>query len=93
VLALDGVDFKTHSRVIGYFNRNYINTDLIERSLGDAVTRASKSRTGSDYEDYYIATSEEARVNVAGAEKLLAEVERYISRRLTAEHIQESDEG
>ena len=86
VLALDGVDFKTHSRVIGYFNSKYFNTDLIDRSLSEIVKRTSKSRTGSDYEDFYVATQEEVEKNIAGAEKLLVAVERYLVERLDAEH-------
>ncbi|MBQ9503623.1 MAG: HEPN domain-containing protein [Lachnospiraceae bacterium] len=30
VLALEGVDFKRHSQVIGYFNKNYIHKKIID---------------------------------------------------------------
>ena len=30
VLALDNVDFKKHSAVIGYFNKNYILTTIFD---------------------------------------------------------------
>jgi uncharacterized protein (UPF0332 family) len=92
VLALDGVDFKTHSRVIGYFNKNYIHTELIDRSLGKTVFFAMQSRTGSDYEDSYKATKDEAEKNIDGARKLLQAIERLIEVRLEAEHVQESAE-
>ncbi|MCL1816170.1 MAG: HEPN domain-containing protein [Clostridiales bacterium] len=87
VLALDSVDFKTHSRVIGYFNKNYINTDLIDRSLGEVIFRVSKARTGSDYEDYYEAKQEDTENSIEGVKKILAEVERYIEVRLGVPNI------
>jgi len=89
VLALDGVDFKTHGRVIGYFNRHYINTELIDRSMSEIMFSAFQSRTGSDYEDTYKATEEEAEKNVSGARELLKAIERYIEVRLEAESVQE----
>jgi uncharacterized protein (UPF0332 family) len=91
VLALDGVDFKTHGHVIGYFNKYYINTELIERSFSEAIYSAFQSRTISDYEDTYKATAEEAEKNIIGAKKLLMAIERYIEIRLEAVHIQDEE--
>jgi uncharacterized protein (UPF0332 family) len=89
VLALDGVDFKTHSRLIGYFNKNYIHTELIERSLSEVVFSAVQSRTDSDYDDSYKATKEEAEKNIIGAERLLKAIRQLIDVRLKAETIQD----
>lgn len=90
VLALDGVDFKTHGQVIGNFNKDYINTGLIDRSFSTIIKTASKSRTSSDYEDFYEATKEEAESNISGTNKLLESVERLIETRLATEYIQKN---
>ena len=84
VLALDGIDFKTHGQAIGYFNKNYVNAGLVDRSLGEVIKGASKSRNNSDYEDYYISTLDEAEKNIDGAKRFLAAVEKHIEARLEA---------
>ena len=60
LLALEGVDFKKHSQTIGYFNKNYIHTKLIDAYFNKMIIEASNSRNSSDYDDYYVATLEEA---------------------------------
>jgi uncharacterized protein (UPF0332 family) len=89
LLALDGRDFKSHSQVLGYFNKAYIHTALMEHRFQKMIKAASKCRNSSDYEDYYRATSEETKGNVDGAEELLAAVERIVEARLEAEYDQE----
>ena len=82
MLALDCIDFKTHSKLIGYFNKNYVHTGIIDRTFGSIVRNASNSRNNSDYSDFYIATKEEAEQNISGAEKLLKVIEQHIETRL-----------
>lgn len=33
VLALERIDFKRHKDVIGYFNKNYVNTEVFPKSV------------------------------------------------------------
>ncbi len=33
VLALEPIDFKRHKDVLGYFNKNYINTEIFPRKM------------------------------------------------------------
>lgn len=40
VLALEKIDFKKHSAVIAYFNKNYILTDIFDKSYGKVVNNA-----------------------------------------------------
>lgn len=86
VLALESKDFKRHAQLIGYFNKEYIHTGQFEPHFFEAIRTASKSRTNSDYEDYYIATQEEADENVSNAKLFLTAMERYISRRIDHEY-------
>jgi len=89
VLALDSVDFKTHSRTIGYFNLHYIKEGQFDTAFGKMIMGISQSRNKSDYEDFYQATRQEAEANVEGAQKFLVVVEQYIAERLKTEHSQE----
>lgn len=90
LLALDDVDFKKHGSVIGYFNKNYVNTGFVDHSFIETIKIASKSRNSSDYEDYYEATLEEAERNIDGAGKLLTAITQLIEVRLEAEPVQEA---
>ena len=89
ILALEGIDFKKHSQVIGYFNKNYINSGFIELRFSKMVIEASNSRNESDYNDYYAATLEEAEENIGNADKFLETVKEYIANCFKTENIQE----
>ena len=81
VLALDGVDFKKHSAVISSFRENYIKTGLLDRTLSDIIGRASMVRNKSDYEDFYIASKNEAWMQVEDAKMFIAVVAEYLENR------------
>ena len=93
LLALDGVDFKSHAQVMGHFNKTYVHTGLIEPRYNKMLKIASKCRSSSDYEDYYKATQEEAENNVDSAKEFLAIVERHIEVRLESEIVQKGIVG
>ena len=82
LLALDGVDFSTHSLVIGYFNQHYVKTNIIERSLGKAVKLIEKSRNNSDYNDLHVPDPVVTKMNIEFAQQLLAAIEQYIIQRI-----------
>lgn len=80
VLALEEVDFKKHSVVLAYFNKNYINTEIFPRELGKLINKASFIRENSDYVDFYIVSKEDAEKQLLTAEKVIKNVEEYIKR-------------
>jgi len=86
VLALDGVDFKSHSRTIGYFNEHYIHKGIFAHEYGKTISFASTSRNKCDYEDRFEATLEETEQNISDTGKFLAAVERYIEVMLETMH-------
>jgi len=72
--------------VIGYFNKEYIHAGHFEPRFYGIIKTASKSRANSDYEDYYIATKEDADENVSNAKLFLDATESYIARRIELEY-------
>jgi len=84
VLALDGVDFKKHSAVISFFREQYIKTSKLDRTLSDIIGRASIVRNKSDYEDFYIASKEEAEEQVRDAKLFIDVVEKHLETRWQA---------
>lgn len=79
LLALDGVDFKKHSGVISYFREHYIKTNIFDVEYSKIITKASLVRNKSDYEDFYIATKEEATMQIADAKEFLKAVQIYMN--------------
>ncbi len=71
VLALDNIDYKKHSNVIGYFNKYYIATSIFDKNFAKLINSAFEIRQKSDYEDFYI-------INKKNTEKLLLETSNFL---------------
>lgn len=81
ILALEQTDFKKHSSVIAYFNKNYVSTNIFSRELGKRVSNARYFREKSDYVDFYIITKEECEEQIETAKEIINLVEKYINER------------
>ena len=78
VLALDKVDFKKHSNVLGYFNKNYIATCIFDKFYGKLISSASIIRNNSDYEDFYLINKTETEQLIVDTENFLKAVRIYL---------------
>lgn len=83
--ALDGNAYKRHKDALANFNKNYVKTEIFPRSLGRKIAEAEEIRHASDYDDFYIATREEAEEQIETAEELIIQVERYIQEKFAEE--------
>ncbi len=79
ICALDEVDFKKHSGVISYFNKEYVSTNIFSRELGKRIGDARFYREQSDYIDFYIITKEECEEQINTARMFLIEAEKYLN--------------
>ena len=77
--ALDGKAYKRHKDALGSFNREYVKTEVFPREVGKKISRAEEIRHASDYDDFYIASREEAEEQYNRAEELLKEVKKFLS--------------
>ena len=77
VHALDGNAYKRHKDALANFNKEYVKTEVFSRNLGRRIAEAEEIRHASDYDDFYIATKEEAAEQIATAEELIAAIEAY----------------
>ena len=82
VLALSTVDFKRHKDVMGYFNKEYVAKEVFPREIGRKLGTLQRVREKSDYDDFYIATREEAEEQIETGKQLLELIEEYIKRKL-----------
>lgn len=83
ILALEQTDFKKHSSVIAYFNKEYISNEIFSRELGKKVSEARFFREKSDYVDFYIVTQEESKTQLDTAKLMIHSAENYINEYLS----------
>ena len=76
--ALDGNAYKRHKDALANFNKKYIKTDIFPRTLGRRIAEAEEIRHASDYDDFYIATREEAEEQIATAKEFVERIEEYV---------------
>ena len=81
VLCLEPIAFKKHKDMIGYFNKNYVHTDRFPREIGRNISKAAKIRHASDYDEFYIASKEEAERQIQTAKELADLVDKFISEK------------
>lgn len=80
VLALEGKDFKRHKDAVGYFNQTYVATGKFSRDFGKRLGRLKRKLEVSDYDDFYVASNEEAIEQYESAELIVNQVERYLMK-------------
>ncbi len=82
ILALEEIDFKKHSSVMAYFNKEYVNKEIFSKELGKRVNEARLFREKSDYVDFYIITKEECKNQIDTAIIMIEESEKYLNMKL-----------
>lgn len=80
VLALSDVDFKKHKDVVAYFNQHYVATGIFQNTTGRLLSRLQKKRETSDYDDFFIASYEEAKEQLEAAKSIVDEVITYLEK-------------
>ena len=78
VLALEEIDFKRHKDAVAYFNQNYVATDVFVREIGKRLGRLKRKRETSDYDDFYVASYEEAEEQYEAAELIVKSIQKYL---------------
>ncbi len=78
ILALTTTDFKRHKDVMAYFNKTYVATGIFPKALGKRLGKIQKIREISDYDDFFLASREQAQEQYETAQELLKSVKLYI---------------
>lgn len=82
ILALGEIDFKRHKDVMAYFNKNFVAKGIFSREIGKGLGRIQQKREKSDYDDFYMASSEEAQEQIEIAETTLSAIKEYLKKEL-----------
>lgn len=80
VNALDEFDSKKHSGVIAHFNQHYIHTGKFEKQMYSIINTAYKIRERSDYDDFYLASKNDAEEQLNNAEMFLETISIYLDK-------------
>ena len=78
VLAIEEIDFKRHKDVVAYFKKYYVATNIFERSIGKKLAHLQQKRETSDYDDFYVASLEEANEQYFDAEAIIKAVKEHL---------------
>ena len=78
VLALGTIDFKRHKDVVAYFNKEYVAASVFPRELGKRLGMLKQLREKSDYDDFYIASKDQAEGQYHTAKYTIEKVEDYL---------------
>ncbi len=79
LLAIDNLDSKRHSGIIGYFNQSYIATGKIEKEYYKILVGSQRVRERSDYDDFYVVAVEDVILQIKNAELFITKIENTIS--------------
>ena len=73
-----GFDSSKHSGVIGFFNREYLKENLMDRQLSVIIKKSSFLREKSDYDDFFIASKKDAEIQIENAKVFVNTVQTYL---------------
>ncbi len=79
VLAYDKVDFSKHSGVISYFQKEYIKTGRLDVKYSRYLQTAFQIRNSCDYDDFFIASRQDAEEQYNKAVEFCFEIQNYLS--------------
>jgi len=82
ILALENVDFKKHSAVIGHFRKYYIHTGKFEfgEKLSDIITTLFNLRGESDYGAFFTIEKQDIIKQIENAEFFLGQVKAFLEK-------------
>lgn len=79
---MNGNGYKRHKDTIANFNKNYVKTKIFPREIGRKVGEVEEIRHASDYDDFYLASRDETKRQIAVADELIQLVEGYCISKL-----------
>lgn len=79
VLAIDKVDFSKHSGVIAFFQKEYIKTGKFDVKYSRYLQTAFQIRNNCDYNDFFIASKQDAEEQYDRAVEFYEEILKFLS--------------
>lgn len=79
VNILHGFDSSKHSGVIAFFNQAFLKEEILDKNLSKIIKDTSYLREKSDYDDFFIASKEEADIQLENAQYFVSTIEKYLA--------------
>ena len=79
VLALKNVDFKSHAALISHFRKEYIKTNIFSTKMSDILGELFTVRNKCDYDDFYVISKEDVKIQFESAKSFMNEVKDYLN--------------
>lgn len=79
---LDKKNFSKHKMLIGYFNKEYLKTELFDRKLGRILNDSYERRNALDYHDFAIVTKSEVQEYFKTMKSFVKEVDKLFQKKL-----------
>ena len=73
------MDFSKHAGVIAYFQKEYVKTKKFDTKFSKYLQNAFQIRNVCDYDDFYIASKQDAEIQIEQAKEFLDAVKKYLS--------------
>ena len=77
---IKGFDSSKQSGVIAFFNKEYLKENIIDRKMSPIIKNSSFFREKSDYDDFFIASRQDAEEQYQKAEELYEEVKAFLEK-------------
>ena len=78
ILAIEQIDFKKHSSVLAYFNKEYVNKNVFPKEYGKYISNIQYYREHSDYADFFIVYKNDCEIQIKNSEILINSIEEYL---------------
>lgn len=79
VLAFERVDYSKHSALIAHFQKEYVKTKIFDVKFSKYLQTAFQIRNVCDYDDFFIASKQEAEQQLERAREFLDAVRQYLN--------------
>ena len=93
ILAMDRVDFSKHAGVIAYFQKEYVKTKKFDTKFSKYLQNAFQIRNVCDYDDFYIASKQDAETQIEQAKEFLEAVKNYLSEQISSKMLKDMDKA
>lgn len=81
ITALDHFDSGKHSGIIAFFNQHYVKMGVFDKEISKMIDSCYRLREKADYDDFFLASKDDADLQLEKAKQIVKAVERHIQSR------------
>ena len=86
ITALDQFDSSKHSGILAFFNQHYVKPGIFDKSISKLIDSCYRLREKADYDDFFLASKEDAVLQLEKAAHIVDAVEQYLHEHMNSAH-------